>query len=177
MTASQLGLATRTWSAFRAPDPRQIERLLEADTSQLPFLAPALRRLLEELPWTGDGVSRSERRILDLARRAPIDVWQAFRRVSEDETAFYVADRSFWRIVDGLRSAAPALLEVRAAADGGAALPRGTIALTDVGREVLDGACDRIARCGIDRWLGGVHLEGRGPVWRFDAETRRVVYR
>jgi plastocyanin len=30
-----------------------------------------------------------------------------------------------------------------------------------------------IALCGIDRWLGGVHLEGSGPVWRWDAATGR----
>ena len=57
------------------------------------------------------------------------------------------------------------------------ALPRGTIALTETGRALLDGAVDRVARCGIDRWLGGVHLEGHGPVWRYDAESRRVVHR
>ena len=68
VTDAQLALATRAWSAFRAPDPREIERLLETDTTPLPFLAPALRRHLEELPWTADGLSRTERRILELAR-------------------------------------------------------------------------------------------------------------
>ena len=177
VTEPQLALATRAWNAFRAPDPREIERLLEDDTSPLPFLAPALRRHLEELPWTIDGLSRTERRILQLAPEAPIDLWTAFHRVSEGETAFYVADLSFRRIVDGLRTAVPALVDVRVSADSGAALPRGTIALTDTGRAVLAGAVDRVTRCGIDRWLGGVHLDGRGPVWRFDAGTRRVVYR
>ena len=104
-------------------------------------------------------------------------IWTAFHRVSEGETAFYVADLSFGRIVEGLRSTIPALVEVQASAEIAATLPRGTIALTETGRAALDGTCDRVARCGIDRWLGGVHLEGRGPLWRFDAETRRVVYR
>jgi hypothetical protein len=177
VTEPQLALATRAWNAFRAPDPREIERLLEADTSPLPFLGPALRRHLEELPWTIDGLSRTERRILELAPEAPVDLWTAFHRVSEGETAFHVADLSFWRIVNGLRTAVPALVDVRVSAEGGATLPRGTIALTDTGLAVLGGAVDRIARCGIDRWLGGVHLDGRGPVWRFDGGTRRVVYR
>jgi hypothetical protein len=177
VTEAQLSIATLAWGAFRAPDPREIERLLDGDTAPLLFLAPALRRQLEDLPWTTDGLSRTERRILDLAREAPVEIWTAFHRVSEGETAFYVADRSFWGIVGGLRSAMPALVEVRASVDGGAALPRGTIELTETGRAVMNGASDRVERCGIDRWLGGVHLEGRGPIWRFDAETRRVVYR
>jgi hypothetical protein len=102
ITAAQLELTRRAWSAFRASDPREIERLLESDASALPFLASALRRHLEELPWTLDGLSRTERRILELARDAPSS---------------------------------------------------------------------------IARWLGGVHLEGRGPVWRWDADSRRVVRR
>ena len=177
VTEAQLALATRAWGAFRAPDPREIERLLESDTTPLPFLAPALRRHLEELPWTTDGLSRTERRVLDLARDVPVEIWTAFHRASEGETAFYVADRSFWGIVEGLRSATPALVEVRASVESGAALPRGTMELTEAGHAVMDGASDRVARCGIDRWLGGVHVEGRGPVWRFDAETRRVINR
>ena len=39
----------------------------------------------------------------------------------------------------------------------------GVVQLTAAGREILAGA-DRVARYGIDRWLGGVHLTGQGPV-------------
>jgi hypothetical protein len=172
---AQLELARRAWSAFRAPDPREIERLLESDTSALPFLAAALRRHLEELPWTRDGLSRTERRVLDLAREAPIDIWTAFRRVSDGETAFSIADLSFRHVIDGLRSTTPALIDARAAFESDVALPRGAIELNEVGRAVLDGKRDRVALCGIDRWVGGAHLEGRGPIWRWDAEARHVV--
>jgi hypothetical protein len=34
-------------------------------TESLPFLAAALRRHLEEFPWTTDGLSRTERQIRD----------------------------------------------------------------------------------------------------------------
>jgi hypothetical protein len=46
------------------------------------------------------------------------------------------------------------------------------LTLTDDGRRVLAGDADRVALCGIDRWLGGVHLTGRGPVWRWNNHTR-----
>ena len=36
---------------------------------------------------------------------------------------------------------------------------RGTVALTEVGWAVLAGRADRVALGGIDRWLGGVHLQ------------------
>jgi hypothetical protein len=51
----------------------------------------------------------------------------------------------------------------------------GTIELTGLGREVLSGREDRISRCGIERWLGGVHLTGRGPHWRWDGAHERLV--
>ncbi|MPY90871.1 MAG: hypothetical protein GEU99_23525 [Luteitalea sp.] len=55
-------------------------------------------------------------------------------------------------------------------------LPRGTITLTDTGRAVLACDVDRVARCGLDRWLGGVHLQGTGPTWRWDDAQGRPVY-
>ena len=53
--------AQAAWAAFRSTDPRQIEAL---KISAFPFLGPALRRHLEEFPWTSDGLSRTERQIL-----------------------------------------------------------------------------------------------------------------
>ncbi len=63
------------------------------DMSALPFLEAALRRHLEEFPWTTDGLSRTERRVMQLAEAGPIAFADAFPRVHEGETAFYIADR------------------------------------------------------------------------------------
>ncbi len=45
---------------------------------------------------------------------------------------------------------------------------RGTVTLTDTGRSVLAGRLDRVQTCGIDRPLGGVHLQSRSRTWRWD---------
>jgi len=29
--------------------------------------------------------------------------------------------------------------------------------------------------CGIDRWLGGVHMQGRGRAWRWSARAGHLV--
>jgi hypothetical protein len=34
---------------------------------------------------------------------------------------------------------------------------------------------DRVTTCGIDRWLGGVHLKGGGRIWRWDERQQRIV--
>jgi hypothetical protein len=181
LAAAQYAVAQRAWCAFRSPDPREIESLLASDTAALPFLSSALRRHLEELPSADDGLARSERRLLELARAGPIDIRKAFGAVSRGETAFFLSDRTFWRRIESLRYSSPALIESSedesAAPRGGLSLPRGTITLTDAGRALLGGGFDRVARCGIDRWLGGVHLEGRGPTWRWDRRASRVVER
>jgi hypothetical protein len=52
---------------------------------------------------------------------------------------------------------------------------QGSVTLTDTGRGVLDGHRDRIATCGIDRWLGGVHLKSDADVWRWDDRRQRIT--
>jgi len=62
VTAPEYALAERAWQAFREPTPEALDELRRSDTSAMPFLARALERLLQEYPWTSDGLSRTERR-------------------------------------------------------------------------------------------------------------------
>ena len=171
---AQYAMAARAWDAFRAPDPLALDALLGTDTSALPFLAAALQRHLEDYPWTRDGLSRTERRLMALARSGPIDLWKAFPLIHEDETAFYIADSSLWHVVKELESATPALVSITETSTVPDRLPTATIELTDAGRSVLGGDVDRVGLCGIDRWLGGVHLTGSPPMWRWDEARRRI---
>jgi hypothetical protein len=175
VTVEQYTLASRAWQAFRGPTPVPLQDLLRTDTSALPFLGPALARHLEEYPWTTDGLSRTERRVLELASAAPIDTHATFPRMHDLETAFYVGDSSYWHVLEGLSSSSPALVELttRKATDG--TVPPGTISMTDFGRAVLSRAEDRVRRVGFDRWLGGVHLSGSGPMWRWDPARSEMV--
>lgn len=159
----QYQLAAAAWSAFRSPSPEPIERILDSDTSALPFLARALRRLLEEYPWTTDGLSRSERRLLQLAAEGPLPLARLFPRMSEGEDAYHITDLSLEAMVATLTTLSPPLLS----ADGG-------VAITQAGREVLGGRRDR-ASADIDRWIGGVHLRTAEPLWRWDPAAARMV--
>lgn len=47
--------------------------------------------------------------------------------------------------------------------------------LTAAGESVLAGDADALELNGIDRWLGGVHLEGHAPQWRWDETARGIV--
>ena len=114
VTAAQYALAGLAWQAFRSPNPRAVETLLAGDTTALPFLAAALRRHLEEFPWVGDGLSRTERRLLQLLEPGPLDLTAAFPRMHHLETAFYIADGSFLQVIDALASPPAALLTIEA---------------------------------------------------------------
>jgi hypothetical protein len=174
ITEQQYELASLMWIAFRYSAPVALDKLRSGNLSALPFLAAALTRFLEEFPWTSDGLSRSERRLLEIARDAPIEVTQVFPRMHEGETAYYITDGSLATLVETLSSSTPSLL-TRHGYDPDGDLLNGSIALTDAGREVLSGQLDRIALCGIDRWLGGVHLEGN-DVWRWDDARRSMTH-
>jgi len=161
VTPAQYDLAGRAWDTFRQSTP---EGLGAITGDALPFLAPALRRFLEDYPWTRDGLSRTERRLMTLAGEGRAEWPAVFRRMHEDEDVFYVADTELLEIQNTLVTASPPLL----------AKTDGTISITSAGKDVLDGRADRVALCGIDRWFGGVHLQGRAVPWRWDGERIRA---
>ena len=172
----QYALAARAWQAFRDPTPEALDDLRRGDTSALPYLAAAVTRFLQEYPWTVDGLSRTERRLLELAGgdRGGIALSAAFRLVHDGETVYYITDTSLAAMAEELSRTSPPLLTLVPGGAGNDKGLRGNVALTDAGRAMLDAQQDRVATCGIDRWLGGVHLQ-RGTLWRWDDARQRVT--
>ena len=56
ITPEHVHLARAAWDVVRGEDPRALARAAATPDERLPYLAPALRRLLEELPGTRDGL-------------------------------------------------------------------------------------------------------------------------
>jgi hypothetical protein len=168
VTDEQYAVAERAWRAFREPTPEPLDRLRESDSSALPYLGSALTGFLREFPWTVDGLSRSERRLLQLTAAGSLTLESAFPRMDDGQRAYYVSDESLNDIADDLSGATPALMT----ASEGESLRR-TVAITDTGREVLVGRLDRVAVCGLDRWFGGTHLQ-TGNMWRWNEERQRI---
>lgn len=166
ITPEQVALARQAWAAFRSPTPDALERFVTTDTSALPFLGPALMRHLEEFPSERNGLSRTEQQLLELAEPRPISIVDAFRGNAGRERWFFIGDSSFWTVVVRLATSTPALLDVEIIEASNQALPHGTITITDIGRDVMNGCADSIALCGIERWLGGVHLTASQPFRR-----------
>jgi len=171
--SAEYDVAERAWRAFREPTPGSLDDLRRSGTTALPYLAPALERFLQEYPSTIDGLSRSERRLLQLAADGPIALMKAFPRMQDGESAYYITGGSLASTAEMLSRTTPPLITLTDDAAAGRSILSATIELTDAGRDVLAGRRDRVA-CGVDRWLGGVHLQSGGPIWRWDAESGRV---
>jgi hypothetical protein len=172
---AQYDLARRAWQAFREPTPAALDALRQEDTSAMPYLAASVTRLLQEYPWSTDGLSRAERRLLQLADGG-IALSKAFPRMHDGERAYYVTDGSLADMSETLATASPQLLTHDPMETANGHILEAVVALTEAGRAVLAGQLDRVAACGVDRWLGGVHLQGRGPLWRWDDAAQRVIY-
>ena len=67
VTHAQRSIATEAWRAFRAADPTDLAAISQQKFNEMPFLAAALARFLEEYPGTTDGLSRTERQVLQAA--------------------------------------------------------------------------------------------------------------
>lgn len=173
VTGEVLELARAGWAAFTAPEPTALAAFLERDTSALPYLAPALRRLLEELPDDA-GLSRSERQLLALLADGPRLPPQLFAEVQRLEEAPFEGDAWVWRRAASLVPLVEPVPQPPPLGDARrfAATP---VTLTDAGRAVLAGAADAVELRGIDRWLGGTHLTP-AALWRRgrDGEIRRA---
>jgi hypothetical protein len=163
---AQYRAAQTAWKAFTSPDPTEIERFIETDTSALPFVATALRRHLEQFPAVDSGLSRTERQALSLLDQhgalAEAQLWVA---VQHTEEQVFMGDNQFYKLMAELASVRNPLVEISA-----------TVAITETGRKVLEGQADHIGLNGIDRWLGGVHLT-KDNAWRWDRASGRLVLR
>ncbi len=176
MGDSQYEVARRAWEAFRAPTPEALDQLRGDTTSPLPYLSAALTRFLQEYPWTRDGLSRTERRLLELAKVGEISLLKALPQMHQGEQAYYVTDDSLAAMAETLARTSPPLLRFHAFDGPRGNVLEGVLALMDAGQSALAGRLDRVAVCGIDRWFGGVHLEGSGPTWRWDDERSAIRY-
>ena len=168
-------LSERAWAAFRESSPRALDELRQDSTRAIPFLKSALTRFLEEFPSTNDGLSRSERRLLEIASSGPVDLWSTFVQMHQDETAYYITDLSLLSMLRELSRLDPPLISIAGTLLDEDRIPKGAVTITDRGRAILDGKLDRVTTYGIDRWFGGVHLTSDSVPWRWSDAEQRIV--
>jgi hypothetical protein len=174
LTPAALDLATRAWAAFRAPTPERLRAIAATRLGELRFLGEAFDRLSREYPATRDGLSLTERRVLAAIADGAPEAGAAFVRAQARETRPYMGDTTFFHRMDQMAEGPHPLLRLD---PPGRPVERTTgVHLTDSGARVLAGRADQVTLNGIDRWIGGVHLQGRHVPWRWDDGTETIVH-
>jgi len=168
-------LSERAWTAFRQSSPETLDEFRRNGTRAIPFLDAALKRFLEEYPWINDGLSRSERRLLEIASSGPVDLWTTFVHMHQGETAYYITDLSLVSLLKDFSRLDPPLISIAGTSLEEDRIPNGTVTIADRGRAILNGRLDRVATYGIGRWFGGVHLTSDGLGWRWNDAEQRIV--
>ncbi len=171
--ADAVQLAKQAWAAYCDASPMKLAQLAQATHPALPLLAPALRRQLQELPGLHDGLSLSERLALAcLCEAGPLPFGQVFAQLmSSREPLPFLGDMMFHALLRPLIDGPQPLL-VEAAKDR--EWPKRELALTALGRQVLDGDAYWLDHAGHDRWVGGVCLKPGQPHWAISADGQPV---
>jgi hypothetical protein len=149
----QRAVARAAWAAFRSPNPGSLERL---DGSGLPFLHPAVRRLLEEYPSVANGLARSEQQALEAVADGARTRLEAFEGAQAAEEARFMGDASFFALL--------VRLEPLVGRDP-------ELGLTPLGERALANEADFVTA----RWIGGVEIRPPSPGWRWDVADRCLV--
>lgn len=172
LSPAALELATGAWAAFRSATPEDLAEIAATRLGELRFLGEAFDRLSREYPATRDGLSLTERRVLAAVAAGASDAGLAFVRAGARETRRYLGDTTCFRRIGELAGGPQPLLRL----DPPGPVQRATeVRLTSAGARVLAGEADQIALNGIDRWIGGVHLQGRHVRWRWDDGKEAIV--
>lgn len=194
VTTLQLEAGRAAWAAVTADTPEGIADLAAAPVPDMPFLAPALRRWLEELPAPGTGLSLTQERVLRALSQGPAMVGHLFGAVTDQDEAKFLGDMSFFLRLDEMAFGPAPLIsglpcpvheiphftpatagEVPTAEElSYRSYARSMVSLTPAGASALAGTLDHAEANAIDRWQGGTHLRA-GHLWRFDREAGRLV--
>ncbi len=171
--AAMMDVSVRVWSAFRKEQPTDLFGILGSDMTALPFLAPALRRHLQEFPSSGSGLTRTEQQLLEIAAEGSVGPGHLFRENMAREDRLHMGD---WQIFDRIARLMDAGCPLLRTVSGDAFLYPPVdnllrddflaqqLELTPEGAAALSGDLEpgRIRR---HEWLGGVELRSGQMLW------------
>ncbi len=149
VTDTDLALGASLWSALTAPTPEAVAGAIEILGDRLPYVAPALRRFLEELPAPANGLGRTEQATVEAIADGTTTPGRLFHAVLAREEAVFMGDLSFFRLLDDLASCDVPLIAGLAPPgadeDDMERFDDADLELTMAGEDVLAGEEDHVA--------------------------------
>jgi hypothetical protein len=175
VSGRQISAGRSVWNMLRSPDPSPLASAARDGIPELPHLEKALRRHCQELPWLADGLSLTERLILQLLVERPRTVGRIYAELMlSREPLPWLGDLMFLFIVEAMKRAAEPVFT--SAFDGNDRdWPRERLTITASGRAVLAGEVDWLSLLPPGRWVGGVHIQPGRPCWRWHDQATATV--
>ena len=168
VTQKHLALGREAWQAVCSPDPTSLINMAGRWDPVLPFLGPALSRLLEEYPSVTNGLSRAERQLLSAGVAGARHMRDYYQKSQTLETNPWGDASVFLRLEALAAGPHPALTRIS----------NDELEVNEQGRQLLAGNEDWVGLSGgIDRWIGGVHLIGPDARWRWNERAGRLEVR
>jgi hypothetical protein len=170
---AMFAIAADVWKAYTASDPSGLQRFIDRDTRDFPFLREGMTLHASRFPSLANGLGEIENRALRLVASGAGDFASLFGRFNEEVPRFGFGDGEVMRLLWHLANVAvPVLTLTRAEGEGPPS--KALIAITPAGTNILEGKVDYLDVNPPDIWFGGVHLT-RENVWRWDEEKRRLT--
>jgi hypothetical protein len=166
----QAALAAAFWERYGSDDPEPLAELLKRGFPSWRWFGQGLARHLEKFPGDG-GLSLAEETALHALHDGALPFDELFRKLQSSPPVLMLGwgDAQVADMLRGLALPPEPLVRI----DGPPAQPHAwTVRVLAAANPALAGE-DVIAKRGIDRWVGGVHLQGKGPCWRWDGLTLR----
>ncbi len=183
ITMSQMSVCQQGWMAFTSPNPDSLLKFFPQDMSSMPFLKNAIARLVQQFPAKSNGLSQSETLILHSLLSHITDPEEMYQFVQSKEPVPFMSRAMFYGYLQKLSNCNSPLIEKEHIeleevidAETETVCEVDTthtlrFTLTQTARQVLYNWVDWIELNGINRWIGGVHIQ-EGNIWRYDKETR-----
>ncbi|MEQ8754642.1 MAG: DUF1835 domain-containing protein [Coleofasciculus sp. G1-WW12-02] len=178
MTPKRLELGHRVWQGLTASSPQALNCIINQGLPELPFMAQALHRHLQELPWIEDGLSLTERLTLTLLlEKGAMTGGQLFKTLTlEKEPLPYLGDTMYWQVLATLSHLLYPPFDIDIDTIH---LPwsRRILQLNDTGHALLNRQVHGLQLNPINRWVGGVPLCSHQPLWLWDEERGQPIPR
>ena len=157
VTAEQYALGQTVWAALCSPTADALHDIIASGTPALPTMAIALQRHLKELPAEHNGLSLAEDLTLQiLQKEGGMSAAQLFNWYTNHyEPLPFMGDSSYWLLLAGLATSNEPAIRLDKQGENP---DQWHVELNDLGAQLLAGEVNWIDLNGIDRWVGGIHL-------------------
>jgi hypothetical protein len=172
-------LAHEAWMSYTAVEPTELNNLaLRLRREPNLLIGNVLSWTIEEYPSVHNGLSQVEEELLRQVGDGDSVAGIIGRTMSYTEHC--LGDRC---LLQGMWDLAEAALPALEFVDGTTlsmletvrSFTQSRVRLTSFGSQLLSGAVDFVKENGVDRWIGGVRLNGRSLPWRYDTHTKKLA--